>query len=138
MGLCSTPNPGDLIANMAEHLDTSNPDARIFLLEHGRSYQEWLNNILDSSAQKHAESYGCWYNRDIGAVISEAAQRCGLVLVRERRHHLGTTWEVELKPAKVTVPAPPVTQTVDQKSGNTIQWIKGLFSKSSDVAPPKP
>jgi methyltransferase OMS1 len=138
MGLCSTPNPGELIANMVEHLDTSNPDARIILLEHGRSYREWLNNILDSSAQKHAELHGCWYNREIGTIISEAAQRCGLVLVRERRHHFGTTWEVELKPAKVTAPRPIIAPVEQVQTGSMMQWVKGLFSKSPDVSPPVP
>jgi methyltransferase OMS1 len=128
MGLCSTPDPGQLIANMVEHLDTSNPDARIILLEHGRSYRQWLNNILDGSAQKHAELHGCWYNREIGALVSEAAERCGLVLVRERRYHLGTTWVVELKPAKVTKSAPPMAQTGDQQS----QPKKTLYQRSKE------
>lgn len=98
MGLCSTPSPHELLQNMALHLDDSNPDSKILLLEHGRSYQEWLNNILDNSAEKHAEIHGCWYNRDIGTLVQEAADRSGLEVVRERRHHLGTTWVFELKP----------------------------------------
>lgn len=45
MGLCSTPSPKELLLNMVGHLDTSNREARILLLEHGRSYRPWLNNI---------------------------------------------------------------------------------------------
>ena len=39
MGLCSTPAPRQLLLSMMKHLDTSNPEARILLLEHGRSYR---------------------------------------------------------------------------------------------------
>ena len=98
MGLCSTDSPVALLDNMARYLDTSNPDARILLLEHGRSYQPWLNRILDNSAEKHAEIHGCWFNRDIGALVEEAAEKTGLEVVSERRYHLGTTWMFELKP----------------------------------------
>ncbi|KAK3710836.1 hypothetical protein LTR37_010060 [Vermiconidia calcicola] len=99
MGLCSTPSPTDLLTNLVKHLDTTNPEARILLLEHGRSYRMWLNRILDNSAEKHAEIHGCWFNRDIGALVGEAAHKTGLDIVSERRHHFGTTWIFELKPS---------------------------------------
>ncbi|KAK6419193.1 hypothetical protein LTR95_017090 [Oleoguttula sp. CCFEE 5521] len=97
MGLCSTGSPVKLLENMAAHLSTTSPDARILLLEHGRSYQDWLNNILDKSAAKHAEIHGCWFNRDIGALVEEAAGRSGLEVVKEHRQHFGTTWVYELR-----------------------------------------
>ena len=97
LALCSTPSPVTLLTNLAAHLDPSNPDARILLLEHGRSYRDWLNRIIDASAEKHAEEWGCWANREIGALVAEAATKAGLEVVRERRWHLGTTWVVELK-----------------------------------------
>ncbi|KAK5132697.1 hypothetical protein LTR08_008741 [Meristemomyces frigidus] len=103
MGLCSTPSPTELLTNMVKHLDTSNPQSRILLLEHGRSYMPWLNNILDNSAKKHAEIHGCWFNRDIGALVEDAASQTGLEVVNERRHHFGTTWVFELKPKVETV-----------------------------------
>ncbi|WPH02102.1 S-adenosyl-L-methionine-dependent methyltransferase, protein [Acrodontium crateriforme] len=96
MGLCSTPDPINLLTNLASHLNESNPNARILLLEHGRSYTRWLNNILDNSAEKHAEIHGCWYNREIADLVEDAARRSGLVVKRERRHHLGTTYVFEL------------------------------------------
>ena len=99
MGLCSTPSPHALLTNLAAHLDLSDPDARILLLEHGRSDYAWLNNILDNAAQKHAEIHGCWFNRDIGVLVEAAAKESGLEIVKERRRHLGTTWVFELKPA---------------------------------------
>ena len=97
LGLCSTPSPVQLLTNLATHLNTSNPDAKILLLEHGRSYRDWLNNVIDNTAIEHAEKHGCWANRDIGALVEEAATKAGLELVRERRWHLGTTWVLELK-----------------------------------------
>ena len=102
MGLCSTASPTALLTNMATHLDTSDPDARILLLEHGRSYLPWLNNILDNAAEKHAELHGCWFNRNIGALVEEAAREAGLEVARERRYHFGTTWLFELKPTAQT------------------------------------
>jgi methyltransferase OMS1, mitochondrial len=98
MGLCSTASPVALLTNLAKHLDTNNPDARILLLEHGRSYREWMNRILDNTAEKQADMYGCWHNREIGALIEEAARKTGFEVVHERRHILGTVWMFELKP----------------------------------------
>jgi methyltransferase OMS1 len=98
MGLCSTASPIALLTNLASHLDLSNPESRILLLEHGRSDYAWLNNILDNAAQKHAEIHGCWFNRDIGAMVEAAAAESGLEVVREERRHLGTTWVFELRP----------------------------------------
>lgn len=125
MGLCSTPAPVELIVNMSRYLDKSNPDARILLLEHGRSYQQWLNNILDGSAQKHAEIHGCWYNRDIGALVEEAAAKSGLEVVRERRHHLGTTWVFELKPKEEPIEQPSDAAPKDEfHFKNWLPWYK--------------
>jgi methyltransferase OMS1 len=105
MGLCSVPDPHLLLVNLATHLDTSDPSARILLLEHGRSDYAWLNNILDNAAQKHAEIHGCWFNRDIGGMVEAAAAESGLEIVSEKRKHLGTTWVFELKPSEKTVAA---------------------------------
>lgn len=105
MGLCSTPTPQALLTNLAAHLDLSNPDSRILLLEHGRSDYDWLNNVLDNSARKHAEIHGCWYNRDIGGMVEEAAKESGLEVVSKWRKHAGTTWVFELKPSGAVVAA---------------------------------
>jgi len=98
MGLCSTAEPAELLENLVKHLDTSKQESRILLLEHGRSYMPWVNRILDNSAEKHAERHGCWFNRDIGDLVQQAAQKSGMEVVSERRHHFGTTWVFELKP----------------------------------------
>lgn len=111
MGLCSTPEPRELLQNMALHLNTANPNARILLLEHGRSYRGWLNHILDGAAEKHAEIHGCWFNREIGELVQQAAEISGLEVVRERRRHFGTTWIMELKP-KAGLRAPTTQEKV--------------------------
>lgn len=97
MGLCSTAAPVQLLQNLSRHLDHSNPDARIFLLEHGRSYYDWMNKILDVEAPKHADKHGCWWNRDIGQIVEDS----GLEIVKERRKQIGTVWIFELKPRMV-------------------------------------
>ncbi|KAF2226273.1 S-adenosyl-L-methionine-dependent methyltransferase, partial [Elsinoe ampelina] len=93
MGLCSTDEPVELLRNLSGYLNPSNPDARILLLEHGRSYFNWWNGVLDSQAAMHASKHGCWWNRDIGEIVKES----GLEVVRERRNNFGTTWIFELK-----------------------------------------
>jgi methyltransferase OMS1 len=64
------------------------------LLEHGREYYEWVNRLLDRGAVGHAVRYGCWYNKDVGEVVRES----GLVVGSVRRYHLGTMWEIVLRP----------------------------------------
>ena len=126
IGLCSTPSPVDLLVNLVNYLDTSNPEARILLLEHGRSDHGWLNNILDNSAEKHAEIHGCWFNRDIGEFVEEAARKTGLEVVSERRRHFGTTWVYELKPRADLVKkglTPEVKALEPQQSSSWRSWI---------------
>ncbi|EMC92886.1 hypothetical protein BAUCODRAFT_125841 [Baudoinia panamericana UAMH 10762] len=103
MGLCSTSTPAALLVNMARHLDLSKSESRILLLEHGRSYLPWMNRILDNAAEKHAERHGCWFNREIGQLVEDAARQTGLEVVNERRYHFGTLWLFELKPTDETV-----------------------------------
>jgi methyltransferase OMS1 len=69
-------------------------DGRIILLEHGRSYYDWLNKILDVGATGHAREWGCWWNRDIEKILRES----GLEVQKVSRYHFGTTWWIELAP----------------------------------------
>lgn len=92
MGLCSM---GDPVATLRHLGEVTEPDrGRILLLEHGRSYYDWVNRILDNLAPAHADRHGCWWNRDIGAIVRES----GLEIVEEKRWHLGTTWRYVLRP----------------------------------------
>ncbi|KAL8766815.1 MAG: hypothetical protein Q9194_006158, partial [Teloschistes cf. exilis] len=109
LSLCSIIGPSLFLRNLAGHLapqhtnrpvtsDTppdsnSAPPARIYLLEHGRSYYPWLNKILDRTASAHASKHGCWWNRDIGKIAEDS----GLEVINLQRRHFGTTWSVELR-----------------------------------------
>ncbi|PNS17119.1 hypothetical protein CAC42_7173 [Sphaceloma murrayae] len=108
MGLCSTDEPVQLLRNLSGYLNPGNPDARILLLEHGRSYLEWWNRVLDSQAATHASKHGCWWNRDIGEIVKES----GLEIVRERRNNFGTTWIFELRPAVKAIAQEHMTSPV--------------------------
>ncbi|SMY20828.1 unnamed protein product [Zymoseptoria tritici ST99CH_1A5] len=130
MGLCSTDKPVELLVNMAQYLNTDNPNARIYLLEHGRSHRDWMNNILDKSAEKHAEIHGCWFNRDITKIVEEAAKRTGLEIVVERRQHVGTTLFFELKSKTVTKPKIDSPPPVDVEQEKSKGWFG--FRKSAE------
>ena len=91
MSLCSTDEPEALLGRLGRLVKAES--GRILLLEHGRSKYGILNGWLDGSAEKHAEKFGCWWNRDVGGLV----ERSGLEVVEMRRHHLGTTWWVVLK-----------------------------------------
>lgn len=92
MGLCSIPDPVRTLQHLGSITEPQN--GRILLLEHGRSYYEWLNRILDNLAPAHAHRHGCWWNRDIGQIVRES----GLEVVEVKRWHFGTTWRVILRP----------------------------------------
>ncbi|CAI7648556.1 unnamed protein product [Penicillium bialowiezense] len=92
MGLCSMPDPSATLRHLGTITEPTR--GRILLLEHGRSHYDWLNRILDNLAPAHADRHGCWWNRDIGAIVRES----GLEIVEEKRWHMGTTWRYVLRP----------------------------------------
>lgn len=92
MGICSTPHPAAALAHLGSLAHPS--EGRVLLLEHGRSYYEWINWILDRSAARHADRHGCWFNRDVGEVVRGS----GLVVERVERSQFGTVWYVEARP----------------------------------------
>ncbi|KAJ5341324.1 hypothetical protein N7541_010448 [Penicillium brevicompactum] len=92
MGLCSMPDPSATLRHLGSITEPTR--GRILLLEHGRSHYDWLNRILDNLAPAHADRHGCWWNRDIGAIVRES----GLEIVEEKRWHMGTTWRYVLRP----------------------------------------
>ncbi len=98
MGLCSVRDPVALLKRLGEIVKEE--EGRILLLEHGRGRWEWLNKILDNSAEGHAREFGCWWNRDLGSIVEES----GLEVVKIEQpkwwRHGGTTWWIELKKPK--------------------------------------
>ncbi|KAK3264147.1 hypothetical protein CYMTET_27094 [Cymbomonas tetramitiformis] len=87
-GLCSHENPVQALKQMAK---VCKPGGRIILIEHGRSYYDWLNKMLDESAEKHHAKWGCWWNRDIDHILEQA----DLNVISRDRWHFGTTYVIE-------------------------------------------
>lgn len=98
-GLCSVRDPARLLGNMAAVV---RPDTgRILLLEHGRSWWDLVNGLLDRSARGHFERFGCWWNRDIEAIVEDAQRKTpGLEVVEVQRpgwFKFGTHFWIELR-----------------------------------------
>ena len=74
--------------------DALSGSGKIYLLEHGRSDWDWVSNILDKHADPHAKRWGCYWNRDILAIVREA----GLEIESVARYHLGTTYVIVAAP----------------------------------------
>lgn len=101
-GLCSVSDPVAVLQNLATSVKPET--GRIILLEHGKGYFGLMNGMLDRNAGRHFEKYGCWWNRDIEALVEEAAKETpGLEVVKVDRPNwsqMGTLVWVELKVAK--------------------------------------
>ncbi len=89
--LCSVENPVQMLEEMQR---VCKNDGKILLLEHGRSSYSWLSYVLDKFAAKHAERWGCFWNRDILKIVEDA----GLVVETMYRFHFGTTYYIVAKP----------------------------------------
>ncbi|CAK7270767.1 hypothetical protein SEPCBS57363_004271 [Sporothrix epigloea] len=98
-GLCSVADPAKLLANMAAVVK---PDTgRIVLLEHGRGGWSVVNSLLDQYATRHFARFGCWWNRDMAAILDNAQKAVpGLEVVSIKRPgwlQFGTLWRIELR-----------------------------------------
>ncbi|KIV78699.1 hypothetical protein PV11_06320 [Exophiala sideris] len=80
--------------NLTEETGGRDKGGKILLLEHGRSYFNFVNRFLDDNAKMHAHRYGCWNNKDIDQVIIDS----GLEIESKKRYHFGTTYEYVLRP----------------------------------------
>uniref|UniRef100_A0A8H7NF65 Methyltransferase domain-containing protein n=1 Tax=Bionectria ochroleuca TaxID=29856 RepID=A0A8H7NF65_BIOOC len=98
-GLCSVSDPVAVVSNLATAVKPGT--GRIILLEHGKGWYGIVNGLLDRNAGQHFEKYGCWWNRDIQALVEEAARKTpGLEVVKVERPFLlqmGTLLWIELK-----------------------------------------
>lgn len=98
-GLCSVADPVTVLCNLASAVKPET--GRIVLLEHGKGWYGIVNGLLDKNAGKHFEKYGCWWNRDIEALVDEAVQKTpGLEVVKVTRPNvlqMGTLIWVELR-----------------------------------------
>ncbi|KAK8031049.1 Methyltransferase OMS1 [Apiospora arundinis] len=134
-GLCSVRDPTRLIHNMAAVVKPET--GRIILLEHGRSWWELINGLLDRSAKGHFERFGCWWNRDIEHIVEVAqSQIPGLEVVEFQRPGwttLGTHVWVELRVRNVKPAGSQATGGNESSSG----WLGSLGSSWLSVSPPK-
>lgn len=89
-GLCSQNDPLLSLNNMAKLLK---PNGRIYLLEHGKSSYESVNEKMSKDVERRLAKWGCRYNMDLGEIVDDS----DLEIVEERRMHLGTTWVFVLK-----------------------------------------
>eukprot|EP01147_Barroeca_monosierra_P001518 gene1518-4669_t len=89
-GLCSVDNAH---AAMQEMVRVCKPGGKVLLLEHGMS--SWLfpvSKYLNWRAKCHAQRWGCWWNRDMNAIVNEASKSAnGRVRITKcGSFHLGT------------------------------------------------
>lgn len=118
MGVCSTPEPAATLAHLGTLADAV--EARILLLEHGRSHYDSVNWILDKSAPKHADKHGCWFNRDVGQILDES----GLVIEKLERSQLGTLYDVEARPRPgVKTAHQEIGEDGEEKGGGRQGWL---------------
>ncbi|CZS89820.1 hypothetical protein WAI453_002850 [Rhynchosporium graminicola] len=123
MGLCSVSDPVALLRNLGECVKED--EGRILLLEHGRGKYKWLNKFLDKSAEGHAKSFGCWWNRDIRSIVEES----GLEVVNietPKWWHGGTTYWIELKKPRAT------TESAIQKRENVMPSLAAVGAKKEE------
>jgi methyltransferase OMS1 len=106
MGLCSTEDPVKLLENLGK---TVKSDGKILMLEHGISHYAWVNDLLHRTAIDHAKEHGCWWDRDIGAIV----EKSGLEVEQIKRYNFGTTWWLELRPKKSLVLEETTSQIKD-------------------------
>ncbi|KAK9770913.1 hypothetical protein SCAR479_12372 [Seiridium cardinale] len=102
-GLCSVRDPTKLLENMAHAVRPET--GRIILLEHGRSWWDLVNGLLDRTAKGHFERFGCWWNRDIEMIVEDAQRKIpGLEVVEIKRPgwgKFGTHFWIELRVRQV-------------------------------------
>ena len=124
MGLCSVGDPVGLLRHLGEVVKEE--DGRILLLEHGRGNWEWLNGVLDRFAEGHAREFGCWWNRDLGAIVRES----GLEVVKMKTiwWHGGTTWWIELKKPKALLEEKKETREAVKEPQRREETKKGWWS----------
>jgi methyltransferase OMS1 len=89
-GLCSFEHPKRALREMSR---VCRPSGRILLLEHGRGRWAWLHRLMHRYSAAHARRWGCWWNRDILALIEAA----GLTIVSVDRYHAGTLYVVRCR-----------------------------------------
>ena len=87
-GLCSCSDPRKALEQMVR---VCRPGGRLVLLEHGKGTWRLINDILVAQEQTHFNRWGCHFNRDVDALITDLVERERLRPVWRWRTHFGTT-----------------------------------------------
>ncbi|HXV84719.1 MAG TPA: methyltransferase domain-containing protein [Candidatus Binatia bacterium] len=90
---CTFPNPVVALHEMAR---ICRPQGRVLLLEHGRSDREWLGQLQDRRADRHARQLGCHWNREPLELVRQA----GLKITESQRVFFGIFHEISAEPRK--------------------------------------
>lgn len=93
-GLCSLADPRKALEQMVR---VARPGGRIILIEHGKGTWRLINDILSANEQRHFERWGCHFNRDLDADITDLVEKENLSVIYRRRFHFGTTLAVVLQ-----------------------------------------
>ncbi|KAF3011299.1 hypothetical protein E8E14_000220 [Neopestalotiopsis sp. 37M] len=119
-GLCSVRDPTRLLENMARVVRPGT--GRIILLEHGRSWWDLVNGLLDRSASGHFERFGCWWNRDIEAIVEDAQRKMPALEVVDMERpgwfKFGTHFWIELR-VREDVTQPPTAAGEKKPAGES-------------------
>lgn len=87
-GLCSYARPDEVLLEMQRVCKDQSQGGQLLLLEHGRSsWCSFITNMLDKGALRHAQTWGCWWNRDIQQLIADS----GVDMTGHTTWHMGTT-----------------------------------------------
>lgn len=90
-GICSFEDPVKALREMSR---CCRPDGEVLLLEHGASWMPPLRWWQNHRLNRHVEKWGCYWNRDIEAIV----ERSGLRVIEVKRKHLGTTMMIRCAP----------------------------------------
>jgi ubiquinone/menaquinone biosynthesis C-methylase UbiE len=88
LSTCTFPDP---VAALKEMARVCRPQGKVLLLEHGRSYREWLGRWQDRHADQFAKSLGCHWNREPLQLVQQA----GLKVDNSRRVFFGVFHQIE-------------------------------------------
>lgn len=91
LALCTYPEPLRALEEIAR---VCRPSGSLLLLEHGRSDWSWLGRFQDRRSDRHAERFGCHWNREPLDLVRQA----GLRVVAARRLFLGIFHVIEAVP----------------------------------------
>lgn len=118
MGLCSVGDPVKLLRKLGEFVKEE--EGKILLLEHGRAKLGIVNKILDVGAEKRAEDFGCWWNRDLEDIVKAS----GLEVMDVRRYQFSTVWWIELKKKSRAVKPVEVVAIIKEKVADVSSEVK--------------